>query len=152
MSTSIDRYSGDPKVYLDGHGAFLKWVAGQPIMDSGIENCATLPLLIKDDWPGNVFIADKKKQLGSGFVEANEKPVSISMLNNVRSVGERVLKEKMVDDGLARDVTLTVTSPQSTRIKTIVTVTRAGGEEETIQFDKYGPNWEQQRANPAGAR
>lgn len=148
----MNRYSGDPKVYMDGHGAYVKWVGGQTIMDSGIENAVTLGLLITPGWPGNVFIRDKKKHYGSKFVEANEQPVSISMLNNVRAEGEKTLKEKMVDGGLAGDVSLTVTSPQSTRIKTVVTVTMADGTEDELQFDKYGPNWSQQRENPAGAR
>lgn len=150
--TILEKYQGDPKIYVDGSGAYLTWLGGQPIMDSGVENCVTLTLLIKPGWPGNAFIREVEEQYGSDFMDATEAPITVSMLNDVRAKGERALQKKLVDDNLAKSAEMQTINPDDDRLEITVDVVAPGETQTELQLSKYGPNWDMQHNQPAGAR
>ena len=41
----MNNYEGDPKLFIDENGSYLKFENGQPVMDQGFENFALIQLL-----------------------------------------------------------------------------------------------------------
>jgi hypothetical protein len=149
---TTNKYDGDPKLYVDGSGGYLRWSGGNPIMDSGAENCSTLSLLVKPGWPGNALIREKEDQYGSDFLDATEEPITVSMLEDVRYKAQQSLDRDLTDDNLAREVAVEAINPDANRLEVTANILAPGETQIELQLSKYGPNWELQHTQPAGAR
>ena len=51
-----DPFDGDPKLILTQNGATLQYLGGQPVLDRGVENQATIALFTAPGWCGNKFL------------------------------------------------------------------------------------------------
>ena len=145
----IDRFQGDPKVTLGPNGSNLVYRGGQPEMDQGFENYVMISLFTEEGWFGNHLFKKPEQKIGSKFVEANNRAITVPSLNEVRIMGEAALRA-MVDTGLADVVGLNVTNPtgNSKRIEIHI----IGATERVFVVSANGTNWKLQEAYPAHER
>jgi phage gp46-like protein len=146
------QYQGDPKLYVNETGAYLKFKGGQPVMDQGLENRVAIPLLTrrrsksdKKPWVGNLVFLNSKHRIGSDFEEAFEAPITLSSLEDRKKAGEKAL-QSMIDDKLASDIIVTVTNPTGYRIDTNFLIKAPKFSEVGISYN--GANWIIQNTDP----
>lgn len=144
---SVDRFDGDPRLFLDADGAFLDFQGGQPVMDAGVENLALISLHTRPGWWGNTLISDPKKQIGSNFEQTAKGPVTLSKLNDIRQAAEKAL-----DDPAFGNVTTTVTNPVGWRIDVTNRIEPPGSDIEELTVSLNGGNWIAQANDPAYLR
>lgn len=86
----IDRYSGDPALFLTPAGATLKYEAGQPVMDQGLGNSALLALFVDEDWCGNIFLPESAR-LGSTYERDAKGTITLGKLTDIEDSAARAL-------------------------------------------------------------
>lgn len=138
----IDVFSGDPKIILTANGATIQVTSGQVLMDQGIENQANLALFSDDGWIGNLLLPAVNK-IGSPF-ERLADGLSVTAANMARTTD---LATKAL--AFFPEVVVAITNPQSWYLKMSVLV---GPGQQPLSVQKYGPNWQAQATNPAGAK
>ena len=144
---SNDIYSGDPYLILGPNGSRLTFVGGQPIMDQGFENQVVISLFTEPDWEGNAFIADPDKKIGSDFMAATRKPITLSSLTDIEQAAVRALS----NPAFGR-VTATATNPVSNALRVEILIEPPGQDSQTIILTRHGLNWQAQALNPAHER
>jgi phage gp46-like protein len=142
-----DRTQGDPRIVIDGEGADLDFRAGQPVMDSGLENAVIISLFTRQNWFGNAFLKPNQK-IGSRFLELAKAPITVTKLVQLQAAAKADLTW-MLATGVASAIEVTVTNPQGNRIEATVTVTPPGKTATELTLTKHGPNWTAQANNPA---
>lgn len=137
-------YQGDPRLFMDESGAYLKFENGQPVMDAGLANTATIPLftrrLSKDNkkpWVGNLVFDNTDYHMGSDFLDGFEKPITVGRLEDDKQRAEKA-EQFFIDQKLASDVTVTVTNPSTYRIDVRVQITPPDLD---LAFVLNGANW-----------
>ena len=75
-----DIYQGDPRLFLDSDGSFLKFTGGQPVMDRGLENIVLISLFTRPGWPGNVLFQDENQKIGSDFLDIANQSITLRLL------------------------------------------------------------------------
>jgi len=142
-----NRFEGDPKIIIDADGWDFDYRGGQPIMDHGLENVATLSLLVKPGWVGNIFLTEEQK-IGSTFRDTAEGTITITKINDIRQIAEKDLKKNKVFG----DVKTTVRNPESNKIEVENLITPKGKDLQKLLFTRNGQNWINQANNPAYRR
>ena len=137
------RFQGDPRIFLDGDGAYFLYLGGQPVMDGGWENYALIKLLT-EYWIGNVLFPENKVKIGGRFVEATKKPITISNLNNIQQEAEIQLRP-MVQNNLASEIIVEVTNPKFNEVRTSILVKRPNIPDSELVLTTNGNNWIIQR-------
>ena len=66
----------------------IQYIGGQTIMDQGLENVATISLLTKENWIGNIFLTEKQK-IGSSVRRISEGAITLLKLNDIRQAAEQ---------------------------------------------------------------
>jgi phage gp46-like protein len=145
MATDI--FSGDPLMTLGLDGSALHFVGGQPIMDQGFENQVVIALFTEEGWEGNEFIPDPDKKVGSGFLAATRKPITLTSLSNTEK--EAVLALKSPAFGR---VTATASNPTSNSLRVEILIQPPGQDSKIIVLTRNGLNWQAQAFNPAHER
>ena len=141
-----DIYQGDPYLTLEPNGAELTFRGGQPDLDSGVENQATISLFTRQGWPGN-HLLDSDQQIGSDFEVTAEKPITLTSLALVERSAENALQADLF--GTVRAV---ASNPQSWQQDVTIRIEPPGSDPDTILLTKNGQNWINQAANPAHRR
>lgn len=140
----IDRFSGDPKIYLTPSGAEMVFTGGQPVMDSGLENLAGISLFTAPGWWGNSLTLVEDEQIGSDFEETALGAITLQKLADIKVSGENALANPAFGD-----VDMTVTNPVSWRIDANVLISPPGQDAGQLLLSRNGQNWVNQAQNPA---
>jgi len=146
-----DRYQGDPKLILDENGADLVYRGGQPEMDRGLENAALISLHTREGWPGNVFFRSPAQQIGSKFEKALEKPITLSVFNDVRNAALGAL-DWMIDNNVASSIQAETNNPTGKITETTVLIIPPSQDPLVLLQTKNGLNWISQKLDPAYLR
>jgi phage gp46-like protein len=145
-----DRFSGDPKIFLTEQGADLHFYGGQPVLDGGLENAATISLF-SDDWFANILFDDKNQHVGSLFETACSRAITRSSIIDMNSAGKSDLSW-MVNTGVASKTEVLVSNPASYRVNAIVKIYPPGSDLAEIIITRHGANWINQSTDPAYMR
>ena len=89
----INRFEGEPKLFLLADGAEILYEAGQPIMEQGLENQAYISLFTRQGWLGNVFLQNNYK-IGSDFEETCEGAITRTKLVDIEDAAAKALLSK----------------------------------------------------------
>lgn len=145
---SINKYEGDPKVIITEYGADMVFRGGQPVMDQGIENAASMAWFTKKGWCGNFFIGDPNQQVGSDFQDVGQGTVTLSKLIDIEKAGE-VAWKKLIDSGLASKVGVKARNPDGNETEVVGLILPPGKDLKVLLATKNGVNWIEQKENPA---
>ena len=74
---TYDRFSGDPLLTLSSGGVDVTYNNGQPVMDQGLLNQATLALFTRPGWSGNIYLPPAS-QMGSDFQDTCQGAITLS--------------------------------------------------------------------------
>ena len=148
---TFDYFQGDPALTLDGDGADIKVVGGQPVMDQGLHNAAILSLFVSKGWWGNQVLRAAEEKLGSDFEETCRQAVTVTALQRIRTSMLAAL-QWLLDTKLASAVEAAVVNPSPGRLDTGVKIIPPSRDELVLVASKHGPNWLMQRDNPAHER
>jgi phage gp46-like protein len=147
-----DNYQGDPYITIDEDGANLTFRGGQYLMDQGLENPINLSLFTRGApgsfWFGNTFFKKNSQKLGSRFEESTEQPITVSSLNNTRNEALAALKWMRVD-GIVSKIDVSVTNPESNRLRVVIFIQPPSGETVVLIATKHGASWITQIQDPA---
>jgi phage gp46-like protein len=104
MTFEIDKFQGDPKIFITNDGAEMDFTGGQPIMDGGLENAVNISLLSEEGWFGNLLIDDPNQHVGSRVLEEFRKSITLTQLTSSGNAIDLAL-QWMLDTNIASDVT-----------------------------------------------
>lgn len=116
-------------------------------MDQGFENQVAIALFTEPGWEGNAFIADPDKQIGSDFMAATRKPITLQSLADIEQAAVRALKSPAFGQ-----VTATATNPVANALRVKILIQPPGQDSQTIILTRNGLNWQAQAVNPAHGR
>jgi len=151
MTFEIDRYQGDPKIFITVDGAEMVVQGGQPIMDGGLENAALISLLTDEGWYGNYLIDDPNQHVGSRFLKTIKGVVTLTMLvDSTNAMGQAL--QWMLDSGIASEITPIVRNPEGTMLEAEVVIEPPGRDAQKLLFTKNGSNWIVQKLDPASGK
>jgi hypothetical protein len=119
------------------NGAEFKYIAGQPVMTTGVHNAAVLSLFTRGGWNGNVFLPPESR-LGSDFEEICCGTLTLSKLADVENSAVRALTSKLFPQ-----VTATARNPSNERLSVEIKI-GAGG---ALNLNREGPLWQAQARN-----
>lgn len=139
-------YQGDPKLFMDKDGSYLKFVGGQPVMDQGIENMASISFFTDENWFGNAFLPDKNK-IGSDFETVAAKSITLSSLEDTRRAAENALSNYAFGTKTAE-----ITNPLYYRLDVSILIEPPGKDSGVLNLEKNGENWLFQKLDPAYRR
>ena len=143
----MSRFQGDPAVKITDAGARMKFVGGQPVMDSGLENAALISLFTKPGYWGNTLESEDSKKIGSNY-ERQRTVVDVQTINDVRDDADAALKW-MKEVKLASKINLTIINPSMDQIHVRIDIFPPGQDVKTLLLLKNGLNWINQALNPA---
>jgi phage gp46-like protein len=146
----FNRFQGDPALQITPDGADLCFMAGQPVMDQGLNNAAIISLFTRPGWWGNDLMDTESQKIGSEF-EQQRTIVDVDTLNDVIDAARSSLKW-MTDTGLASSVDVVVTNPRMDFINTRIRINPPGIDATELLFTKNGLSWIGQATNPATGR
>ena len=129
----MDRFSGDPKLYLTENGADLNYKGGQPVMDCGFENQANISLFTSKGWCGNTLFDEK---IGSDFIKETKKPITLQMLNDVVDSAQKSLVYSAFGE-----IKTEILNPTGTGLNVVNTIKPVGQDSFTISLSRNGLNW-----------
>ncbi len=141
-----NRFEGDPKIIVTPDGWTVQYIGGQPVMDQGLENVATISLLTKENWVGNIFLTEKQK-IGSSVRRISAGAITLLKLNDIRQAAEKAL-----DIAVFGNVEAEVLNPVSSYIKLNILIQPPGRDIEKLTLERNGQNWINQALNPAYRR
>lgn len=145
MTTNVKNiFSGDPLLFLGNDGSNLKFVEGQPVMDQGFENFVTIALFTEPGWAGNDLFRKTDQKIGSGFLSATRKSITLQSLNDIRNEAEKALQHSAFGK-----VTVNVTNPRASQIDVLINIQPPGQDSQTILLSRDGLNWLAQATVPA---
>ena len=144
-------YQGDPKLFLGKNGSYLKFISGQPVMDSGLENAVLISLFTREGWAGNHLLRNRKYRIGSRFEAALDEPIILQTLNNARDEAAKAL-EWMIEGGLVGSIDISVTNPVGSQVVTSIQIHPPNMPIQNLLLVKNGVNWVFQIGNPAYQR
>jgi hypothetical protein len=134
----IDRFQGDPKLFLTANGADLSVSGGQPLMDKGIENHVQISLFTREGWAGNNYLKQNEK-MGSSFEKDSSGVIRARTTNDVRQSCINALKNPAFGESEC-----TVTNPESNTLVVTYVVRPKSNDPQVFIFEKNGANWREQ--------
>ena len=129
-------YEGDPKLYLTENGADMRYEAGQPVMEKGLENQALISLFTREGWCGNVFLPPENK-VGSGYEKACSGSITLKKLVDIEEAAVRAMTSKAFPHVDAK-----AHNPKSDHLRVEITV-KGGG---VLLLSREGTLWTSQRS------
>lgn len=135
----INRFQGDPKIFIGPNGATLNFESGQPVMDAGFENQVVISLFTAPGWWGNSLISDVNQQIGSDFEEKAKGSITLKKLAQVEQDAERVLEYQAFGD-----IEVTVINPESQRLDMGVKISAPGQDVNELRLTRNAQNWQNQ--------
>lgn len=143
---SLERYQGDPRIYLGPDGSFFSYKGGQPEMDRGFENQVNIQLLTRPGWCGNIFL-EPESQIGSNFLDTSKGSVTIDKLNDIRQAAENALRNQAFGK-----ITAKVINPERNYIQVEIIIEPPGKDIQRLVLLRNWNNWIQQAIDPAYKR
>jgi hypothetical protein len=137
-------YQGDPKIFVGPDGAYLLFINGQPVMDGGIENLATISLLTDPDYWGNDLWPNPVNHIGSEFENEGRKPITVTMIENLGQVAEAALDNPAFGTPVAE-----ITNPRPSGLDFKALVKPPGADEQSFALTRNFQNWINQAVDPA---
>lgn len=141
----VDRFSGDPKLYLTPSGVDMSFEGGQPVMDAGLENLAGISLFTAPGWWGNSLSSKEDEQIGSDFEETARGSINLQKLTDVKQSAEKALTNPAFGNAVA-----TVTNPVNWRIDARFLITPPGKGVQELRFTRNSQNWQNQAQQDTG--
>jgi len=138
MIKTRDPYSGDPKLFLTPNGMNLKFNNGQPTMDQGFENFTIISLFTAPNYWGNTLKKGGLKY-GSTFYKRtmiDKEPITLANLKAWEKAAEKDLKYSPFGQ-----INVTITNPESNKIKLVALISPPTGDLFELIFLKNGQNW-----------
>lgn len=132
-----DIYSGDFRLSHTEDGGDIRFVAGQPAMDAGLETAAYISLFSERRWLGDT-------DFGSDLESILRAPLTSKTLNAASDEARRALAW-LVSDGIASAVEVTATALGVDSIQLSIVVTEP--DETTAATSRYRLNWDAERAH-----
>ena len=154
MTTRGYQYDGDPLVTITQEGADLTYVAGQPVMDRGLENAGILSLFTSPDWAGNALLTGQGESLGSLFerIATGTRTITLTTMDQVADIVRKFLTW-MVPAKIAGKIEVSVTNPAGHYLAINVAIyPPGGGAPSVLAITRNGPNWAVQKEDPAHGR
>lgn len=139
-----NRFYGDPKLFLGQNGSSLVFKGGQPVMDGGLENQASISLFTSTGWWGNDLISDADKQIGSDFEETARGTITLQKLRDIEKSSVSALQYQAYGD-----IEATAINQVSSRIDLLIRITSPGKDVEELRVTRNGQNWQNQAVDPA---
>lgn len=138
-------YDGDPKLYNSGDGADISIVAGQPIMDEGLENAVELSLFTSPGWWGN-SVSEPDEQYGSELGDVMRR----TLTNQTRldaAARARTALAWLVSSGVAKSVSVTASIPQVGMLGLVISIEQP----DRTTTIRYQVNWSEMSFRVLGA-
>jgi len=148
------QYDGDPKLSITESGSDIESIGGQPVMDRGLENYVLISMFTRKGWAGNsVLKALGHAEVGEDFeVLSLNKALTISAMESQASAAKKALSG-MVKAGLASKVDVEWRNPEKdVYVLTPIIHPPGNGSAASFMLTKNGPNWNNQKKDPAYQR
>jgi len=132
-------YEGDVKLIQTDDGGDIEFVAGQPVMDQGLETAVYISLF-SGDWWGNA-ISEQNEKLESNLEEIYNRNLS----NKTRLDAEEYMRkalEWMIRLGIAKRIDVSASLPTPGWLGLEITIIEPNGSEQNL---RYSINWAKQR-------
>jgi len=132
-------YEGDVKLVQTDDGGDIEFVAGQPVMDQGLETAVYISLF-SGDWWGNT-ISEQNEKLNSELEELYNRNLS----NQTRLDAEEYVRkalEWMISLGIAKRIDVSASLPTPGWLGLEITIIEPNGSEQNL---RYSINWAKQR-------
>ncbi|MHA1287294.1 MAG: hypothetical protein ACTSPB_07810 [Candidatus Thorarchaeota archaeon] len=136
----IDKYEGDPKIFINENGPNLQINQGQPVMDQGLWNAVIISLFTKPNWAGNVLFTGPYEKIGSVFEYEAQQTISVDMLNKVNNAAQLALKW-LTDNGSVDLVNTRVRNPAGHNIEVTIELIKDGIAILKMVATKNGVRW-----------
>jgi len=133
--SEVDRFGGDPKLFFTENGFDLRFVAGQPVMEKGLENQAFISLFTKEGWCGNAFLPPENR-VGSDYEDTCSGAITLAKLADIENSAVRAMTSKAFPHVDARAF-----NPKSDHLRVEITV-KGGG---VLSLSREGALWRNQR-------
>jgi len=130
-------YDGDVRLTHTEDGGDIEYVAGQPVMDAGLETAVYISLFTSPGWWGD-------KSLGCDLEAILAGTLTTKTLNRATDECRRALAW-LVSDGVASSVEPSVTALGIDSIGISIVITEPDGTSETSI--RYRLNWDAERAH-----
>lgn len=133
-----DPYSGDPKMFLTPNGMTMLFNNGTVEKDQGFENFVTISLFTAPNYWGNTLKKGKYKY-GSEFynrTKIKKEPITLANIRAWEKSAEKDLKYSPFGK-----ISVTITNPESNKIKLIAKISPPTGESSELIFLNNGQNW-----------
>jgi hypothetical protein len=150
MTQKYDRFQGDPAVFIDENGAYMKFKGGQPVMDQGLENPVKISHFTKQGWWGNVLVTEESKKIGSDYEEVAAQPITVDSPSALEEASAKAM-DWMIKTGLAKFET-SVTNTNDARLDTKIIIETPGKVLQEFLLTKNGLFWKAQAEYPANER
>lgn len=138
----MNRFQGDPKIYLTHDGATGIWTGGQPEMTQSIVQEMLLRLYTKSGWHGNAFTNNKLKKLGSRFEEECTKQIDSQTPNRVIFAAQEALAPMTDANYLRATFDIVVSNPTGREIKTVIQAFSPVIGNAELGLIKYAETWQ----------
>jgi len=145
---TLNKYEGDPKVIITENGADMVFRGGQPVMDQGLENAASIAWFTKKGWCGNYFLGNPNQQVGSDFQVKGQGTLTASKLIDIEKAGA-VAWQKLINSGLASKVIVKARNPSGNETEVAGLIQPPGKDLKILLSTRNGVNWIEQKNNPA---
>lgn len=133
----MDIYDGDVRLQQTEDGGDISIVAGQPVMDAGLETAAYISLFTSTGWWGDT-------QIGSSLESILAGTLTTDTLNKAADEARRALAW-LVDDGIASSVSVSVVALGVDSVGLSIVITEPDGYSETTI--RYRLNWDAERSH-----
>jgi len=132
-------YEGDVKLIQTDDGGDIEFIAGQPVMDQGLETAVYISLF-SSDWWGNA-ISEQNEKLESKLEDIYNRNLS----NQTRLDAEEYVRkalEWMIRLGIAKRIDVSASLPTPGWLGLEITIIEPNGSEQNL---RYSINWAKQR-------
>ena len=132
-------YEGDVKLIQTDDGGDIEFIAGQPVMDQGLETAVYISLF-SSDWWGNA-ISEQNEKLESKLEDIYNRNLS----NKTRLDAEEYVRkalEWMIRLGIAKRIDVSASLPTPGWLGLEITIIEPNGSEQNL---RYSINWAKQR-------
>lgn len=136
---NVIRTQGDCKIFMLPGGIEIRYISGQPLMDTGLENSVLIYLFTEKGWPMNK-LRQPSERIGSDFLSECRKPITINQIRNIEVAAEAALKP-ISDIGLGTISGLTARMKTGNQIFLSFTVNPPGTDAQTFLLSGFANNW-----------
>lgn len=135
----MNKFEGDPKIFIDEDGARFEWINGQPVMDQWLENSFLLSAFVPE-WYGNYFFDTEEEKFKSTLLSILAQALTLDTINNAKDAIEKATKH-MIDLGLVNAIDVNIYNPTGYRVTIDMTITAINGNIKLLTIANVGSQW-----------